>query len=116
MGRKIIIEQDAPSASDAVIEVVSSLGGIAFAGCTSMYLDKFLPVAVTTLDKVVRYTTVGLGGLTAGVGCAKAIETEMVDAREVAIMAKLQASGLLTKEDVKAVEEEKEASKASAKK
>lgn len=115
MGRKIIIEQDAPSASDVVIEVVSSLGGAAFAGCTGMYLNHFLPAAVTTLDKVVRWGTVGLGGLTAGVGCAKAIETEMKDAREIAMMAKLQASGMLSKEDVKAIEEEK-AEKAPAKK
>ena len=115
MGRKIIIEQDAPSASDVVIEVVSSLGGAAFAGCTGIYLDKFLPAAVTTLDKVVRWSTVGLGGLTAGVSCAKAIETEMKDSREIAMMAKLQASGLLSKEDVQAIESE-EAKKASAKK
>ena len=116
MGRKIIIEQDAPSASDAVIEIAASLGGVAFAGCTGMYLDKFLPAAVTTLDKVVRWGTVGLGGLTAGVGCAKAIETEMKDAREIAMMAKLQAAGLLSKEEVQAIEEKKEVNKAPAKK
>ena len=117
MGRKITIEQDALSASDVAIEVLASIGGAAFAGCTGMYLDMFLPAAVTTLDKVVRWSTIGLGGLTAGVGCAKAIETEMMDGREIAIMARLQASGLLSKEEVQTIEQEKqEAKKAPAKK
>lgn len=115
MGRKITIEETTPSASDIFIECVSSLGGIALGMGTGMYLDRLLPVAATTIEEVVRKGTVGLGSFTIGVAGSKAIESEMKDARELAIMAKLMATGVLSKEDVKAVEE-KEPAKASAKK
>ena len=116
MGRKITIEETTPSASDIFIECVSSLGGIALGMGTGMYLDRLLPVAATTVEEVVRKGTVYLGSFTVGVAGSKAIESEMKDARELAIMAKLMASGVLSKEDVEAVEEKKEPVKASAKK
>jgi len=107
MARKLIIEQDTPSASDTVIEIVSSLGGIALGISSGWYLNQILPAAATTMEEVVRRSAVGLGSFTIGVTGSKAIQSEMEDAREAAIMAKLMASGLLTKEEVKTVEEEK---------
>ena len=115
MGRKLIIEQDAPSASDTVIEIVSSLGGIALGVSSGWYLNQFLPAAATTVEEVVRKSAVGLGSITRGVAGSKAIQSEREDARELAIMTKLMASGLLSKEDVEAVEK-KETVKVSAKK
>lgn len=116
MGRKITIEETTTSASDIFIECVSSLGGIALGMGTGMYLDKLLPVAATTIEEVVRKGTVYLGSFTVGVAGSKAIESEMQDARDLAIMTKLMAKGLLSKEEAQAVEEKKETVKASAKK
>lgn len=113
MGRKITIEETTPSASDIFIECVSSLGGIALGVGAGMYLDRLLPIAATTVEEVVRKGTVGLGSFTIGVAGSKAIQSEMEDARELAIMTKLMASGILTKEDV---EEKQETVKVSAKK
>ena len=117
MARKLIIEQDTPSVSDTVIEVVSSLGGIALGISSGWYLNQLLPAAATTMEEVVRKSAVGIGSFTIGVTGSKAIQSEMEDARDAAIMAKLAASGLLTQQDAKVIEEEKkEVGKTSAKK
>jgi len=103
MGRRIIIEQDTPSASDIVIEIVSSIGGIALGAGSAMYLNTLLPAAATAMEEVVRKGTIGLGSFTIGVAGSKAIESEMEDCREAAMMAKLMASGLFSKEEIEEV-------------
>lgn len=112
--RKITIEQEV-SLADSVFEIIGAVAGLGLAAGTGFYMNQFLPAAATATEEVLRKGTIGLGSFTTGYFGSKAVEGELHDIHEAAVMTKLMTAGLLSKEDIQAIEQEKEV-KVSAKK
>ena len=101
----ITIEDYKPTAIEATIDVVSTVGGVVLAACGGYYLNRFLPVATTAVEEVVRNTSIGLGGTVIATAGKKALKDEMTEIHTQLIVSRLQAKGLLDAQEVAEINE-----------
>lgn len=116
MAREFTITENETSFTDGMIEVISSLCGIGFAFGSGYYLNQILPVAANAAEEVIRKGTIGLGSFTLGTTAAKAVNQEMTDLKNAAVMARLVAKGKLSSQETTTTEVKEEAKKVSTKK
>jgi len=99
------VENHKPTAMEAAIDVVATFGGVAFGFCGGYYLNKLLPIAVTTTEEVVRGVAVGLGGTIAGTIGKRALQEEMTEMHTMVVLSQLEAKGLLDANEVEEIKE-----------
>ncbi len=113
MAREFTITESETTFADGVIEVVSSLCGIGLAFGSGYYLNQIIPAAANAAEEVIRTGTIGMSSFTLGTAGAKAVNQEMTDLKNAAILARLSAKGKLSQE---AEVKEEETKKVSTKK